>query len=84
MSDETVYIFVREAVVNSVIGADDFVVIDYDVLESFECPICNETTSAVHGIVNSHNYCYDCNINWDGPPDERTIIAKYKQFAKER
>ena len=77
MSDETVYIFVREALVEDVIGADDYVVIDYDVLEYFECPICNLETS-------SDWYCDWCNINCDKTPDEKVLVAKYKQFAKER
>ena len=73
MSSKTIYIFIKEARIEEVIGADDFVIFDYDLLESYECPVCNEK-------LNDDLKCEDCDIDWNDIPDEETQIKRYAQF----
>ena len=76
MSEKTVFVFVENAVVEDVQGVDDFVVIDFDVLESGDCPICK----AVLGTIKD-NLCYNCGIDWGNIPDYEELVKIFKKVS---
>jgi hypothetical protein len=67
----TVYIFVKGGLVQEVIGAEDYRIVDQDDLTDFSCPYCK---GRLYDDDQAWLLCPDCGINWGADPSPREIV----------
>jgi len=79
MSEKTVYVFVDGGCVEDVVGAVDFVVIDFDELGSHYCPLCRCPSI---DLINENLVCKVCGVDWDNIPEYGELIEIFESAGK--
>lgn len=73
-----IYIFVDSGVVQEVIGAEEYWVIDFDLLDAaLECPGCGYLIDDAFVVV-----CPECGVDWGASPTHDEIIQKLEAYRK--
>lgn len=71
MSD-FVMVVIYKGLVETVIGATKYFVLDTDLAEVGQCPYCSKD-------LLEDGYCSGCEIDWDDPPDDEVIYQRARR-----
>lgn len=85
ITQDTTFIFVSGGLVQDVIGPAKTQTVDFDCLESCQCPLC-------FGEINEQDACQDCNYDWNDDTYKSIMAAannteeldEYQRQADER
>jgi len=67
--DPEVIIFVKGGVVDEVSGVENYALVDYDLIEEGECPVCHDALAG-----NDDLYCSRCGVNWEDDLSKEDVV----------